>query len=162
MDRADDLLPTLVDICLAYRRRAGNRKLRGHVAGDRRRELCPLRGYWPGSWPSSLEIRQPEQQLACPLRTDDTHDANGNTLSDPSGKQYTWDFENRLVQAVSPGVGTTNFRYDPFGRRIQKAGPLGTTNLCSARTSYGSKMHWLWCAMGSIFCSIGSRRLTFV
>jgi RHS repeat-associated protein len=59
-----------------------------------------------------------------------TYDANGNTLSDPSGKQYTWDFENRLVQAIVPGTngGTTTFRYDPFGRRIQKSGPLGTTN----------------------------------
>ncbi|MFZ0864778.1 MAG: RHS repeat-associated core domain-containing protein, partial [Candidatus Sulfotelmatobacter sp.] len=57
-----------------------------------------------------------------------TYDANGNTLSDPSGKQYTWDFENRLTQVVNPGVGTTTFRYDPFGRRIQKSGPLGTTN----------------------------------
>jgi RHS repeat-associated protein len=55
-------------------------------------------------------------------------DANGNTLSDPSGKQYTWDFENRLTQVVNPGVGTTTFRYDPFGRRIQKSGPRGTTN----------------------------------
>ena len=59
-----------------------------------------------------------------------TYDANGNTLSDPSGKQYTWDFENRLVQAMVPGTngGTTTFKYDPFGRRIQKSGPLGTTN----------------------------------
>ncbi len=56
------------------------------------------------------------------------YDANGNTLSDPSGKQYTWDFENRLTQAVVPGTGTVTFRYDPFGRRIQKSGPLGTTN----------------------------------
>jgi RHS repeat-associated protein len=52
----------------------------------------------------------------------------GNTLSDPSGKSYSWDFENRLTQVVKPGVGTTTFRYDPFGRRIQKSGPLGTTN----------------------------------
>ena len=56
------------------------------------------------------------------------YDANGNTLSDPSGKSYTWDFENRLTQVVNPGVGTTTFKYDPFGRRIQKSGPLGTTN----------------------------------
>ena len=57
-------------------------------------------------------------------------DDNGNTLTDASGKGYTWDFENRLVQAVVPGTGggTTTFKYDPFGRRIQKAGPLGTTN----------------------------------
>ncbi|MGB6474389.1 MAG: hypothetical protein WBF04_09950, partial [Candidatus Sulfotelmatobacter sp.] len=42
-------------------------------------------------------------------------DANGNTLSDASGKSYTWDFENRLAQAIVPGTngGTTTFRYDP-------------------------------------------------
>jgi RHS repeat-associated protein len=55
---------------------------------------------------------------------------NMGRLTDASGKSYTWDFENRLVQAVVPGTngGTTTFRYDPFGRRIQKSGPLGTTN----------------------------------
>ncbi len=31
-------------------------------------------------------------------------DANGSTLTDPSGKQYTWDFKNRLAQAVVPGT----------------------------------------------------------
>jgi YD repeat-containing protein len=56
------------------------------------------------------------------------HDANGNTLSDAQGRSFTWDFENRLTQVVNPGVGTTAFRYDTFGRRIQKSGPLGTTN----------------------------------
>ncbi len=49
-----------------------------------------------------------------------------------SGKQYTWDFENRLTQVTVPqtGGGSTivAFQYDPFGRRIQKSGPLGTTN----------------------------------
>jgi RHS repeat-associated protein len=55
-------------------------------------------------------------------------DANGNTLSDAQGRSFTWDFENRLTQVVNPGVGTTTFKYDPFGRRIQKSGPLGTTN----------------------------------
>ncbi len=62
------------------------------------------------------------------MRVDDTYDANGNTLTDASGRSFTWDFENRLVQATNPGVGTTTFKYDPFGRRIQKSGPLGTTN----------------------------------
>jgi len=58
------------------------------------------------------------------------YDANGNTLTDASGKSYTWDFENRLVQAVVPGTngGTTTFKYDPLGRRIRKSGPLGTTS----------------------------------
>ena len=56
--------------------------------------------------------------------------ANGNTLTDAQGRSFTWDFENRLIQAVVPGTngGTTTFKYDPFGRRIQKLGPLGTTN----------------------------------
>ena len=57
-----------------------------------------------------------------------TYDNNGNTLTDPSGKSYTWDFENRLKQVVVPGTGTVTFKYDPFGRRIQKSGPSGTTN----------------------------------
>ena len=56
------------------------------------------------------------------------YDANGNTLTDASGKSYTWDFENRMVQAIVPGTGTVAFKYDPFGRRIQKSGPLGTTD----------------------------------
>jgi RHS repeat-associated protein len=54
-------------------------------------------------------------------------DANGNTLSDPSGKSYSWDFENRLVQAVVPGTGTVSFKYDPFGRRIYKQSPSFTS-----------------------------------
>src|SRR5579872_4055324 len=58
------------------------------------------------------------------------YDANGNTLSDAQCRSFTWDFENRLIQVVVPGTngGTTTFKYDPFGRRIQKSGPLRTTN----------------------------------
>jgi RHS repeat-associated protein len=51
------------------------------------------------------------------------YDANGGTLSDPSGKSYTWDFENRLVSATVPGTGAVNFKYDPFGGRIYKSSP---------------------------------------
>jgi len=59
-----------------------------------------------------------------------TYDANGNTLSDAQGRSFTWDFENRLTQAVLPGAngGTMIFKYDPFGRRIQKSGLLGTSS----------------------------------
>jgi len=55
-----------------------------------------------------------------------TYDANGNTLSDPSGKSYTWDFENRLLSSTVPGTGTVTFKYDPFGRRIYKSSPTWT------------------------------------
>ena len=57
------------------------------------------------------------------------YDANGNTLTDAQGRSYTWDFENRLTQAVVPGSsgGTTTFKYDPFGRRIYKQSPTATS-----------------------------------
>jgi RHS repeat-associated protein len=78
-----------------------------------------------------------------------TYDANGNTLSDPSGKSYTWDFENRLTQAVVPGTngGTTTFKYDPFGRRIYKQSPSFTgsflydgNNLIETMSGSGSEI----------------------
>lgn len=72
-----------------------------------------------------------------PSHSANTYDANGNTLTDASGKSYTWDFENRLTQAVVPVTGTTTFRYDPFGRRIQKSGPLGATNYLYGGTDAG-------------------------
>jgi hypothetical protein len=42
-----------------------------------------------------------------------TYDNNGNTLTDPTGKSYTWDFENRVTQVVVPGTGTVTFKDDP-------------------------------------------------
>ena len=69
-------------------------------------------------------------------------DANGNTLSDAQGRSFTWDFENRLTQVVVPGTngGTTTFKYDPFGRRIQKSGPLGTTNYLYDGRDFGANI----------------------
>jgi RHS repeat-associated protein len=63
-------------------------------------------------------------------------DYNGNTQSktDSTGTtNYTWDFENRLTSVTLPGSGgTVTFKYDPFGRRIQKSftqnGTTTTTN----------------------------------
>ncbi len=90
---------------------------------SKNRRLC-VGAIWP-KWPGTHQVSGQwwsETVLGIVI------DANGNTLSDPSGKSYSWDFENRLTQAVISGTGTTTFRYDPFGRRIQKSGPLGTTN----------------------------------
>ncbi len=37
-------------------------------------------------------------------------------------------FENRLASVTLPGNGgTVSFKYDPFGRRIYKSSPLGTS-----------------------------------
>ena len=60
-----------------------------------------------------------------------TYDSNGNTASktDSTGTtNYTWDFENRLTQVALPGTGgTVQFKYDPFGRRIEKISPTTTS-----------------------------------
>ena len=70
----------------------------------------------------------PSNELTATPSASYTYDNNGNTLTKSGGTTYGWDFENRLVSAVVPGTGTVAFKYDPFGRRIQKSGPLGTTN----------------------------------
>jgi RHS repeat-associated protein len=62
-----------------------------------------------------------------------TYDNNGNRKGDPSGATYFWENDNRLSSMVLPGAGgTVNFKYDPFGRRIQKSftqsGTTTTTN----------------------------------
>src|SRR5579864_4186396 len=59
-----------------------------------------------------------------------TYDDNGNTRTktDSTGTTtYTWDFENRLTSVQLPNSNTMSFKYDPFGRRIQKSG-TSTTN----------------------------------
>jgi RHS repeat-associated protein len=56
-----------------------------------------------------------------------TYDANGNTLTktDSTGTtNYAWDFENRLISLTPPGGTAVTFKYDPFGRRIQKGSSL--------------------------------------
>jgi RHS repeat-associated protein len=56
-----------------------------------------------------------------------TYDANGSMLADPSGRSYAWDFTNRLTQVTLVTGGTVSFKYDPFGRRIQKSLVQGGT-----------------------------------
>lgn len=58
-----------------------------------------------------------------------SYDHNGNMVSkaDSSGTTvYNWDVENRLTSIVLPAGSTITFKYDPFGRRIQKNGPSGS------------------------------------
>jgi len=65
-----------------------------------------------------------------------TYDSNGNTLTKTDGTgttQYTWNYANQLTQVTLPGTtGTVTFKYDPFGRCVQKAftvnGVTTTTN----------------------------------
>jgi RHS repeat-associated protein len=60
-----------------------------------------------------------------------TYDYNGNTTSktDSTGtSSYSWDYENRLTSVTLPNSGgTVTFKYDPFGRRIEKISPTATS-----------------------------------
>lgn len=52
-----------------------------------------------------------------------SYDANGNMTSktDSSGTtSYVYDSENRLVELRTPNAQLVTYKYDPFGRRIQK------------------------------------------
>ena len=66
-----------------------------------------------------------------------SYDYNGNLTSkivSGNNTQYNWDYENRLTSVVLPGTGgTVSFRYDAFGRRVQKA---FTQNSSTTTTNY--------------------------
>lgn len=80
-----------------------------------------------------------------------TYDANGNTTSkmDSTGTtDYSWDYENRLTSVTLPAsAGTVTFKYDPFGRRIEKVSPATTSifvydggNLVETANSSGTEI----------------------
>ncbi|MGB8589861.1 MAG: RHS repeat-associated core domain-containing protein [Candidatus Acidiferrales bacterium] len=60
-----------------------------------------------------------------------TFDANDNTTSKTASSNttsYAWDYENRLTSVTLPNSGgTVTFKYDPFGRRIEKISPTATS-----------------------------------
>jgi YD repeat-containing protein len=83
-----------------------------------------------------------------------TYDNNGNTKTKTTAAgttTYTWDFENRLTQVALPGTtGTVTYKYDPFGRRVQKAftqgGSTTTTNyLYDGKTSWRKSIRAAMC-----------------
>jgi RHS repeat-associated protein len=64
-----------------------------------------------------------------------TYDNNGNMLTKANSSgttQYSWNFENWLASVTLPnGGGVVTFKYDPFGRRIQKISSVSTTTYAS-------------------------------
>jgi RHS repeat-associated protein len=49
-----------------------------------------------------------------------TYDDDGNTLTDGTGKIYTWDCENRLTQVTLPNSEIVRYYYDGISRRIKR------------------------------------------
>ena len=47
-----------------------------------------------------------------------TYDARGNQLTDNRGNDYTWDLDNRIIEADGTGYSNIEYRYDALGRRI--------------------------------------------
>jgi RHS repeat-associated protein len=66
-----------------------------------------------------------------------TYDFNGNTTTktvSSATTNYSWDYENRLGSVTLPGTGgSITFKYDPLGRRVQKA---FTQNSTTTTTNY--------------------------
>ncbi|MGV1100663.1 RHS repeat domain-containing protein [Thiovibrio sp. JS02] len=61
-------------------------------------------------------------ELLSARRTAFQYDLDGNMIA-KGGWTYEYDYENRLVKAVRAerdGIKTVSFKYDPFGRRIEK------------------------------------------
>lgn len=81
-------------------------------------------GVSPYQYNSSNELTQTPNALFA-------QDSNGSTTlkTDSSGSTtYAWDYDNRLTSVTLPGSGgTVQFRYDPFGRRIEKISPSATS-----------------------------------
>lgn len=75
-----------------------------------------------------MPITSTEYSLIANQSVSYAYDSHGNTTTKSDGTMYSWDFESRLTQVVVPGTGRVTFKYDPFGRRIQKIAPSGTTN----------------------------------
>lgn len=55
-----------------------------------------------------------------------TYDNNGNMLTETSGLSNTWDYNNRLTQAIKGGV-TSTYTYDYAGQRVKSANGTITT-----------------------------------
>jgi len=57
-----------------------------------------------------------------------THDANGNIVSKTGSggtTTYGYDADNRLIRAVMPNGTIAEYKYDPLGRRVEKAVTMG-------------------------------------
>jgi RHS repeat-associated protein len=77
---------------------------------------------------SSSYSYEPFNRLTSTTAASYLYNSNGNMISkaDSSGTtQFAWDFENRLIQAVTPSSGSVSYKYDALGRRIQSAPSSG-------------------------------------
>ncbi|MBU1164760.1 hypothetical protein KKA15_04325, partial [Patescibacteria group bacterium] len=51
------------------------------------------------------------------------YDNNGNLITkndNGSLTNYTWDYENRLIEVVGAALASARYDYDPFGKRLSK------------------------------------------
>ncbi len=73
---------------------------------------------------------QPFNRLVGTTSAGYVYDNNGNLTTRTEGAgttQFQWDFENRLVQVVTPSSGTVTYKYDALGRRVQSAPSSGAS-----------------------------------
>ncbi len=79
---------------------------------------------------SSSYSYQPFNRLINTTTASYLYDNNGNMTTKTEGASTThfaWDFENRLIQVVTPSSGSVTYKYDALGRRIQSAPSTGAS-----------------------------------
>jgi RHS repeat-associated protein len=79
---------------------------------------------------SSTYSYQPFNRLVGTTSAGYVYDNNGNLTTKTEGAgttQFQWDFENRLVQVVTPASGSVTYKYDALGRRVQSAPSSGAS-----------------------------------
>ncbi len=73
---------------------------------------------------------QPFNRLTNTSTASYLYDNNGNLTTKTEGAgttHFAWDFENRLIQVVTPAAGSVTYKYDALGRRIQSAPSNGAS-----------------------------------
>jgi RHS repeat-associated protein len=73
---------------------------------------------------------QPNNRLVSTSTASYIYNNNGNMISKTEGTgttQFVWDFENRLIQVVTPSSGSVTYKYDALGRRIQRTPSSGVS-----------------------------------
>src|SRR5437588_4246182 len=73
---------------------------------------------------------QPFNRLTNTTTASYVYNNNGNLISKTEGAgttQFQWNFENRLIQVVTPASGSVTYKYDALGRRIQSAPSNGVS-----------------------------------
>jgi YD repeat-containing protein len=109
-------IPSAIKPCYSDHREHGVFRAVSHAVLLRQRSAQRSHNHSSDSWPQYGKL------IDC--------DTNRNLISKTHASgtwSYTWDYENRLIQASLSGGVTVTYSYDALGRRIQRTSSTGGT-----------------------------------